>query len=340
MDAVRGLMVMVLVALVSCASGVRAQDGMAAGGEVPSLEGIIWQGPGVNPYAWRGKTVVVLVYATWCPKCNVWSGELMKQLKEAVAGKPVVVVALNADQRNRPTMEYMLQREFVAPNIIHGFDPMAVQRFGFQSDLFEYLLVGPDGKVRERGEAGSFYQTPQGNKFALPVDLLKIRNLGRFEVVTADAKGVFAELLWAMELGLACNQDSLLLARKKLGAEDQAKLNDLVTKMLDRQIDELKQLYDGDMPDRIKAYEQAVVLAKDFPGCPQGQTARNACLAMENDGSIKREVAAKNYYQKSVQRATDEPTRQRALRGVAGRFKDTHYGNRAADELAALERAS
>lgn len=39
-------------------------------------------------------------------------------------------------------------------------------------------------------------------------------------------------------------------------------------------------------------------------------------------------------------RATDEPTRQRALRGVASRFKDAHYGNRADDELVALECAS
>ena len=53
----------------------------------PSLASVQWAGRPASFAALKGKTVVVLVYAKWCPKCNAWSGEFFTQLKEAVKDK-------------------------------------------------------------------------------------------------------------------------------------------------------------------------------------------------------------------------------------------------------------
>ena len=65
----------------------------------PSLDGVTWADQSVTFDGLRGKTVVVLVYATWCPQCNSWSGEFLSQLKTAIQDKPVVVLAIYADEK-------------------------------------------------------------------------------------------------------------------------------------------------------------------------------------------------------------------------------------------------
>ena len=56
---------------------------------LPSLDGVSWHGPSTTLDALAGKTVVVLTYVTWCPKCNEWSPNLFDQLRTAVEDKPV-----------------------------------------------------------------------------------------------------------------------------------------------------------------------------------------------------------------------------------------------------------
>ena len=60
-------------------------------------------------------------------KCNKWSGEVCKQLKEAIADKPVVVLAINNDKTPGNVRPYLEAREFLAPNIVHGYDPADCQ---------------------------------------------------------------------------------------------------------------------------------------------------------------------------------------------------------------------
>ena len=45
-----------------------------------SLGAVQWKGPTPSLESMRGKTVVLLIYATWCPKCNAWSGDFLGQL--------------------------------------------------------------------------------------------------------------------------------------------------------------------------------------------------------------------------------------------------------------------
>ena len=63
----------------------------------PSLAPVEWIGPAPSLEFLKGKTVIVLVYGTTSDWCNGWSGKLVEQLKAAIAGKPVVVLAINTD---------------------------------------------------------------------------------------------------------------------------------------------------------------------------------------------------------------------------------------------------
>ncbi len=75
------------------------------------LQGVRWAGPAVTLDGLKGKTVVVLDYATWCPICNKWSLDLCKQLKAAVTNRPVVVLAIDTDEEPRDFLKKYLSKE-------------------------------------------------------------------------------------------------------------------------------------------------------------------------------------------------------------------------------------
>ncbi len=118
--------VTVALAVVVCPAGVLfGQAPSATGPSSPSssFASVKWAGPAVSIDALRGKTVLVLIYATWCPKCNEWSGELFTQLKKTVKDKPIIILAINTDYSPRGVKEYLTARGFFALNILHGYDP-------------------------------------------------------------------------------------------------------------------------------------------------------------------------------------------------------------------------
>jgi hypothetical protein len=79
----------------------------------PSLAGVAWAGPAPDPAFLDGKTVVVLTYVTWCPKCNAWTGKVASEVKEQSVDKPVVVLAISTDTPPAGALEYMKQRNLV-----------------------------------------------------------------------------------------------------------------------------------------------------------------------------------------------------------------------------------
>ena len=87
------------------------------------LEGVRWVGPPLRSKGCAARRSCCIDYATWCPKCNKWSGEVCKQIKESIADKPVVVLAINNDETPGNVKPYLEARDFLAPNIVHGYDP-------------------------------------------------------------------------------------------------------------------------------------------------------------------------------------------------------------------------
>src|SRR5271157_2026468 len=99
------------IALSICiSSSLTRLEAAEASAEV--LDEVHWVGPAGTLEGLRGKTVVLIDYATWCPICNKWSGEVCKQIRQAIADKPVVVLAINNDKTPGNVRPYLEARDF------------------------------------------------------------------------------------------------------------------------------------------------------------------------------------------------------------------------------------
>jgi thiol-disulfide isomerase/thioredoxin len=273
---------------------------------------------------------VLLVYATWCPKCNDWSGELFSQLKEAIAEKPVVVLAINADNSPARAKPYVAQRQFVAPNILHGHDSTIDKRLGFESNLFRYMLVGPDGNIQGNGSAGSFTPGDGGKQFALVRRLEGADDLGTFDFIAPGMSPEARKVLWNMELGFG-DERALKAAQGQLDSAQQAEIDQGIEKFLDGQIALIRKNYKGTLEERLTAYDAADRLSQMFQHTPQNKKAKQVVTFMEQDSDFKREAAAKRAYDKVLARTAGDPRRRGTmLRAVGRRFEGTHYGEMAA----------
>jgi thiol-disulfide isomerase/thioredoxin len=306
----------------------------AAPAKPPSLEGVKWRGPAPSLEALKGKTVVLLVYATWCPICNKWSPDFFHQLHDAIHGKPVVVLAVNADSSPTDVQAYLTERGFFAPNIIHGYDPTIATRLGFQSELYQYVWIEPDGKASKRGQAGSFYERPQGKQFVLASEILTRKDLGQFKILDPQMSPAVFTALWPMELG-DLSEAAARKAKTPLAAAQKAEVDAAVAKSLSAQLAEIRGLYKGSVAEKLQAHEKAVALSKVFKQSAASKKAKAVVAFLEADKDFARELAAKKAYDSCMQRSTATPrARATALRGIAERFEGTHYGE-LAKEVAA-----
>ena len=190
---------------------------------LPSLSNVTWADRPVTLEGLRGKTVVVLVYATWHPAFNELAGEMLDQLKQAINDKPVVVLAIDAGKKGESGETYMKTRKFLAPNIVHGRDPLMPARLGLESELYQYALISPEGRVVESGHAEEFYPGPK-REFALPLSLAKSNNLGSFQFLDDKFSPKLKQLLWPLELGQIRPESEFKAAKQDLSEEEQEKL--------------------------------------------------------------------------------------------------------------------
>ena len=300
----------------------------------PSLAPVRWAGPAPSPEALKDKTVVLLIYATWCPKCNAWSGEFFKQLKEAIKDRPIVVLAVNADSSPSGVMQYLTERGFLAPNILHGYDPTMPKRCGFESNLYKYLLIGPDGRLMEKESAGRFFPTAQGKQFVLGKKLSEMKEPGEFALLQKEMSEPVKQILWPIELGRPANEKALGKAREALAPDDQKQLDTVIDAFLEKASKSIRELAAGDLAAKMEAHQKAEALASSFKLNEKGKEARKLVIEMNKDRQFKRELAAKKYYEKSERMASANPAlRARLMQSIAKRFKGTHFGDRAAEEL-------
>ena len=295
-----------------------------------SLEAVQWVGPGITFHALEGKTTVVLVYATWCPICNKWSGKMFAQLKDAIKGRPVVVLAVNTDKTPRSARRYVVERDFKASNIIHGYHPTLHTRLGFDSNLFHYMQIGPNGKIIQKGSAGMYDQ--DGN-FGLPTRLKESESLGQFLFIAPEMPDAFQTLLWPCELGQMSDIE-LRAAQKKLPADQKKAIETAVDRFLDTRLEQIRRYYKGSIPERLEAHQAAGELSKMFKSSEQSKKAKQVIAFMEKDKQFKQELAARKAYQSALERIAAKPQRRNSLfKAIARRFQGTHFGNIAKESL-------
>ena len=300
-----------------------------------ALAGVRWQGRVPSPASIGDKTPVVMVYASWCPICNGWSPELFAQVREMIQDKPVVLFAINADETTRG-VNYALERNLVGPNIFHGDDPTIVKRMGFQSELFRYSVF-KDGMQTGRYAASSYYTMNDGSKeFAIIRDM-KSGMGGSFSILTPEMSPGLKNVLWPAEIGAKLDERSLISLRRNMDEGMSDEFNTAVTDYLNRQIEMIKTSREGTIPEKIKGYEIAEMVATDFKSTPQGRACRDLVDKLDEDETFQNELTAKKLYDQGKQKANSPVTLKRMMGRVISRYADTYYGQEAQKAINAVQ---
>ena len=306
-------------------SSVRLQ---AAETSAQVLEGVHWAGPAVTLEGLRGKTVVLIDYATWCPICNKWSGEFCKQLKEAIVDKPVVVLAVDNDETPANLKPYLEARDFLGPNIVHGYDPSIAKRNGLP-DLWGYMMIDPKGKIIEKGQAGSFYGGDANKVFVLPKKLQEKTDLGEFAIIDAKMSDAVQRALWPMELGVATGAEL-----RKFKGEQKEQIDAALANYGAKELEKIHKLAEGDIDGQFAAYDRAAALGLQLKGTGSAKEAKKVALALEATSKFKREYAAKKAYERCEKLPAGTSSRSTALKTMIKRFEGTVYGDKAKEAVA------
>jgi len=277
----------------------------------------------------QGKSTIVLVYATWCPKCNQWSGPLFEQVRDAAANAPTNVIAINVD--GGFSGGYVQKREFIGPNIYHGHDPSMTKKLGLKSDLFNYVVFGPDGKMVERGSAGMRVGVGDKTMFTIAAKLIGGKYPGEFRIFTKEMSPEVKQVLAPIEVGQPITEKRILAARGKLDEPQQEELNAAIRGYLDKYVEKCREGSKGDIPAQIEAYELAEAVSESFGSTTQGKQCQAYIDQKDADPDFKKEMSAAKAYQGTLRKAAANPrSAPRMMKVIASRFDGTHYGDLAA----------
>ncbi len=322
-----------LTALSFCATTFAQATAPAEPAEVDlvaALGSVRWQAAPPTMDMVKGKSSIVVIYATWCPKCNEWSPGLLQELKEAAVESPVTVFAINADETS-PGASYAIERGLVGPNIVHGSDSKIDERLGFTSELFNFVAFNAEGKPIERGYMGSRVQTPAGVKFSIGHKVATGAYPGEFAILSKEMSPQLKQMLWPVELGQAINDKSLMKMRGQLPAAEHDDFNGAIRQYLDKHLANCEAGSQGEVPQQIEAHASAKLLAERFATTKQGKKAKTIVAKFDEDPQFKKETSAAIAYQKALASATPA-AQKRALVKVANRFDGTHYGKVASEQ--------
>jgi hypothetical protein len=118
---------------------------------------------------------------------------------------------------------------------------------------------------------------------------------------------------------------------------DRDLLKAAVEKYNQSQIESVRKLSTGEVPDKLAALDKAGALASNFKATDIGNEAKKIVAELTKDKSLKKELAAKKAYEQSLQVA-DADRKVTRLQSTAKLFPDTYYGQQAAKAASGAEK--
>jgi thiol-disulfide isomerase/thioredoxin len=115
------------------------------GGKTPALKLADADGRERALSEWRGKTVVVNFWATWCEPCREEMPSL-ERLRTRLEGKSVDVVAVNVGESPERVARFTREVPVSFP-ILYDRDSSMAKRWKVRGYPTSYV-VGPDGRIR------------------------------------------------------------------------------------------------------------------------------------------------------------------------------------------------
>jgi len=289
----------------------------------------------------RGKAVLVMFYQSWCPKCNVWSGDLFQQITKAHGdNRSMVLVAIKTDGGGvRGAMDYLTERKVDVRKWHVAADQNAAYYKAAMgtTSLFNYAIVGPDGALLETGYAAKYYTGGGPRRFVLAhsKEIKKIKGAKPFLPADREYHEALATAVKAAEVG------NLALARK-LGRKYATKtslktaatefLSDLAAAAAE-QVDACRATLDtGTAAEKYDAYLVVRRIASQLSDTQPGQDAKAVAAKLRADPGVRAEGAAEKAYRTLMAKAAklkpDVRTQvlAKAMSQLAAKYPDTRYG--------------
>jgi thiol-disulfide isomerase/thioredoxin len=115
------------------------------GGKTPALKLAEADGRQRSISEWRGKTVIVNFWATWCEPCRDEMPSL-ERLKSRMAGKPFDILAVNVGESPERVARFTQEVPVTFP-IVYDRDSSVARSWKVRGYPTSYVL-GPDGRIR------------------------------------------------------------------------------------------------------------------------------------------------------------------------------------------------
>lgn len=127
------------------AGGEEGPGRKTAGAEAPAFEAVLTDGSPVKLADYRGRTVAVNFWASWCEPC-VREMPLLAGLEEATGGS-MAAVFVNVGESRGTVTDYLSSAGFTFPVIIDAAGRIAGP-YGVQG-LPTTVIVNPEGRIGE-----------------------------------------------------------------------------------------------------------------------------------------------------------------------------------------------
>ena len=115
------------------------------GGPTPGLELRDLDGRAHRLAEYRGKVVLVNFWATWCAPCRDEMPSIQR-LKEKLAGKPFMVLAVNLDEPEARIRRFLTQMKVDFTVLL---DPEGKAARAWEARVLPAsFVIGPDGRIR------------------------------------------------------------------------------------------------------------------------------------------------------------------------------------------------
>ena len=123
-------------------------NSVAVGDIAPDFQLEDMEGKQVSLSDFRGKVVLVNLWATWCPPC-IEEMPSMERLNEVMAGDDFVMLAVNTEENGRNVVPAFLQKTPYTFPILYD-DKGVVQKLYGVFKFPESFIVRKDGTVAEK----------------------------------------------------------------------------------------------------------------------------------------------------------------------------------------------
>ena len=281
----------------------------------------VWiNGGPISLESMRGKSVVLYFFEEDCPTCRGKWPAILKAVQQNQSN-PVMLIGVNSGSSPAEVAGYVRQNRITVPIIIdydRSFERQAGVKEISLKNIYQARMVGPDGEL----------QTVSGGD--IPASLAKAAAKASWNVdPTGMPPGIiptWRQIEFGDYASAAKNLTRFVRDRKPDVRSAAEKLQAFVDEKIQSIIGEAEAA--SSAGDDWKAYQLYSEVTQRFAGYKLPETAEAERKRLEEDDSIKNEIAAMKRWQlalKTINRGRSNPAKVKVLMGkIIDKFPGTH----------------